>query len=87
MIQMGAQFRRGLGGAAGQRGRDGDAAARRFRLAAIQRIGGAGRQAQAALHALISQFRDTCGGLFKCHAGHAIIAGPQPTHSVDLRRQ
>ena len=83
MIQVFAQPGVGLDLPARQRGGQGDAAARRFRFVPVQRIGGAYRQAQTALHALIGQLdeatmRGASGGLFKRHARHAIIASSQP---------
>ena len=83
VIQVFAQPGAGIDLPARQRGGQGNAAARRFRFIPVQRIGRAYRQAQAALHTLIGQLDEAAmggagRGLFKRHAGHAIIASSQP---------
>ncbi|GGA09796.1 hypothetical protein GCM10011408_33990 [Dyella caseinilytica] len=68
MIHRLPELRRWRDLSPGQRRANGDAATGRFRLVAIQGIGRANGQAEAALHALVGQHSDAMVGLLKRHA-------------------
>uniref|UniRef100_A0A0U1PAU1 Uncharacterized protein n=1 Tax=Mizugakiibacter sediminis TaxID=1475481 RepID=A0A0U1PAU1_9GAMM len=77
MVEVAAQAGVDDQAAAGDAARQRDAAARRLRLGAIEAVGGAVRQAQPALHALVGQGGDAGGAGGLGHPGHANMRVPR----------